>query len=41
VLWFVLILTLGNIAMSFYVLLQLFALRPEEPVERLFQKKMA
>ncbi len=30
-LWFVLIMSLGNIAMSGYVLLQLFRLRPEEP----------
>ena len=31
ILWFVLIMSLGNIAMSGYVLLQLFRLRPEEP----------
>jgi hypothetical protein len=31
VLWFVLIMGLGNIAMSFYVLLQLFKLNHEEP----------
>lgn len=30
-LWFVLIMALGNIAMSSYVLLQLFKLRPEQP----------
>lgn len=41
VLWFVLIMALGNIAMSFYVLLQLFALKPEESVSALFQKKAA
>jgi len=41
VLWFVLIMALGNIAMSLYVLLQLFALRPEELVGALFQKKPA
>jgi hypothetical protein len=35
VVWFVLILGLGNIAMSFYVLLQLFRLRPEEPASRM------
>jgi hypothetical protein len=29
-LWFLLIMGLGNIAMSFYVLLQVFRLRPEE-----------
>lgn len=41
VLWFVLIMALGNIAMSLYVLLQLFALKPDEPVGALFQKKAA
>lgn len=40
-LWFILIMALGNIAMSFYVLLQLFALQPEEPVGMLFQRKAA
>jgi hypothetical protein len=35
ILWFVLIMALGNIAMSAYVLIQLFRLRPEEPVERI------
>jgi Protein of unknown function (DUF1475) len=30
-LWFVLIMALGNIAMSSYVLVQLFKLRPEQP----------
>lgn len=34
VLWFVLIMALGNIAMSFYVLLQLYKLKPDEPVSR-------
>ena len=29
--WFVMVMGLGNIAMSFYVLLQLFKLKPEEP----------
>ena len=29
--WFVLIMGLGNISMSFYVLMQLFKLAPEEP----------
>lgn len=33
--WFVLIMGLGNIAMSFYVLLQLFRLKPEEPASRM------
>ena len=32
VVWFVLIMGLGNIAMSSYVLMQLFKLRAEEPV---------
>jgi len=32
--WFVLIMALGNIAMSGYVLLQLFKLKPEEPLSR-------
>lgn len=34
-LWLVLILGLGNIAMSFYVLIQLFRLKPEQPAEAL------
>lgn len=41
ILWFVLIKTLGNIAMSSYVLLQLFELKPEEPVAGLFRQKAA
>src|SRR5215469_10919978 len=32
IVWFVMIMALGNIAMSFYVLLQLFRLKPGEPV---------
>src|SRR5215472_3861364 len=32
ILWFVLIMALGNIAMSCYVLLQLFRLKPDQPV---------
>jgi hypothetical protein len=35
-LWLVLILLLGNIAMSLYVLLQLFRLKPGEPLTALF-----
>lgn len=31
VIWFVLIMGLGNIAMSFYVLIQLFKLKADEP----------
>ena len=36
VVWFVLIMTLGNIAMSGFMLLQLFRLRPEEPLRNLW-----
>jgi len=35
ILWLVLILLLGNIAMSLYVLLQLFRLKPGEPLASL------
>ena len=38
ILWFVLIMGLGNIAMSVYVLIQLFLLRPDEPAERILWK---
>jgi len=41
ILWLVLILLLGNIAMSFYVLLQLVHLRPGEPVSSLFSPRSA
>jgi hypothetical protein len=37
-LWLVLILGLGNIAMSLYVLIQLFRLKPEQSVEALFRR---
>jgi hypothetical protein len=37
-LWLVLILALGNIAMSFYVLIQLFRLKPDQPVEALLRR---
>ncbi len=39
--WFILIMALGNIAMSLYVLIQLFRLRPDEPVAALFRRKAA
>jgi hypothetical protein len=39
--WFVLIMTLGNIAMSLYVLIQLFGLKREEGVSGLFRQKAA
>ena len=35
VIWFVLIMGLGNIAMSGYVLIQLFKLKPQEPTSNL------
>jgi hypothetical protein len=41
ILWLVLILLLGNIAMSLYVLLQLFRMKPEEPLSSLFAPRPA
>ena len=41
ILWLILILTLGNIAMSFYVLLQLFRMKPEEPLSSLLAPRIA
>jgi len=38
-LWFVLIMTLGNIAMSGYVLLQLFRLRADEPASAILGRR--
>ncbi len=38
VIWFFLIMALGNIAMSGYVLIQLFRLKPEEPLAELLLK---
>ncbi len=38
-LWFVLIMTLGNIAMSGYVLLQLFRLRADEPASAVLSRR--
>ena len=40
-LWFVLIMALGNIAMSLYVLIQLFGLRTDESASALFRQKTA
>jgi len=37
--WFVLIMGLGNIAMSFYVLIQLMRLRPEESAESILCRR--
>ena len=39
VVWFVLIMALGNIAMSLYVLVQLLRLGPEEPVEAILWRR--
>jgi hypothetical protein len=41
IIWFVLIMLLGNIAMSLYVLIQLFAFKPEESLSALFRPKAA
>jgi hypothetical protein len=38
-LWFVLIMGLGNIAMSLYVLIQLLRLKPGEPASAILLKK--
>jgi len=40
-LWFVLIMSLGNIAMSLYVLIQLMGLRDEAPVESILWSRKA
>lgn len=39
-LWFVLIMTLGNIAMSSYVLIQLFRLPGDEPLSNILVKRV-
>jgi hypothetical protein len=41
ILWFIFIMAAGNIAMSLYVLLQLFGLKPDDPVSALFRQKTA
>jgi hypothetical protein len=41
VLWFLLIMGLGNIAMSFYVLIQLFRLRPQDPAAAVLRRQAA
>jgi Protein of unknown function (DUF1475) len=38
-LWFVLIMGLGNIAMSMYVLIELFRLPADQPVERVLWRR--
>jgi len=40
ILWFLLIMGLGNIAMSFYVLIQLFRLKPGEPVSDVITRRI-
>ena len=39
IVWFVLIMTFGNIAMAVYVLMQLHTLRPNDGIELLLQRK--
>ena len=41
VLWFLLIMGLGNIAISLYMLIQLFRLRRDEPLEALLMRRAA
>jgi hypothetical protein len=41
IIWLVLIFLLGNIAMSLYVLLQLFRLKPGDPLTSLFSSRTA
>ncbi len=41
IVWFILIMLLGNIAMSLYVLLQLISLKPEESASLLFRQRAA
>jgi len=41
IVWFILIMALGNMAMSAYVFLQLFGLQQEEGVAVLFRQKAA
>ena len=38
ILWLIAIFALGNIAMSFYVLIQLFRLKPGQPVDALLRR---
>ena len=39
IVWFLLIMCLGNIAMSIYVLIQLFRLAPDEPAEKILWRR--
>jgi hypothetical protein len=40
-LWFVLLMTLGNIAIAVYLLIELFRLRPGDPMEKLLLRREA
>lgn len=39
--WFILIMLLGNMAMSLYVLIQLFTMKPDDSGSALFRQKVA
>ena len=39
IIWFVLIMLLGNIAMSTYMLIQLFRLKPNDSLDKLFLRQ--
>ena len=39
IIWFLLIMALGNIAMSVYVLIQLFRLQPEDPASKILWRR--
>ncbi|MDE2195676.1 MAG: DUF1475 family protein [Gammaproteobacteria bacterium] len=41
ILWFILVMGLGNVAMSGYLLIQLFRLRADEPVWAVLQRRPA
>ncbi len=41
IVWFVLLMAFGNIAIAIYVLIQLFRLRPGESPARLFERRAA
>ena len=41
IMWFVLIMCFGNIAMAVYMLIQLFRMAPNEPMETLLLKRTA
>lgn len=41
IVWFIAIMLLGNIAMSLYVLIQLFTMKPDDSISALFHQKVA